>query len=374
MSNYNNHNNECCNDCADVCNCNSCCIGPQGPKGDIGPIGPQGPKGSTGPIGPQGPKGDIGFPGPKGDMGNTGPRGDTGATGPQGPTGSTGPQGPTGATGPQGPAGPKGDSGCCCCQPGPIGPKGPTGSTGAIGPRGPMGKSGVSICPCEIAFGKIIDFLITNKFPFTASIDTTFDFLVTSTTEDSAILYDTWSVLFPEDILITLCEIEALYLTFTTEQERDTFVSFLRPLLSQTLSCCHNCITCEVCPDTLLVDQYGGIIDMPTACNYEYYLEGDCKCLNSTCEVIAKRIDLCNFANANGEKLRRAYEHMKTSDKGITLLSTQKAELLPTDIIKKIEITGLSTAVISYESDETFDIAIVCLEKVTATQFEDIMF
>ena len=40
--------------------------GPQGPKGDTGPVGPQGPqgpKGDTGPVGPQGPQG------PKGDTG-----------------------------------------------------------------------------------------------------------------------------------------------------------------------------------------------------------------------------------------------------------------------------------------------------------------
>ena len=65
--------------------------GPQGPKGDAGPIGPQGPKGDAGPIGPQGPQGE---------------QGPTGATGPQGPKGDTGPQGPVGPQGPKGDTGP----------------------------------------------------------------------------------------------------------------------------------------------------------------------------------------------------------------------------------------------------------------------------
>ena len=37
-------------------------MGPQGPKGDTGPIGPAGPKGDTGSQGPQGEKGDTGNP------------------------------------------------------------------------------------------------------------------------------------------------------------------------------------------------------------------------------------------------------------------------------------------------------------------------
>ena len=67
---------ECCEEhCYEPCeehHC-ECCVGPQGPQGNIGPQGPQG---------------------------------ETGATGPQGPQGETGAQGPAGPTGPQGPAGP----------------------------------------------------------------------------------------------------------------------------------------------------------------------------------------------------------------------------------------------------------------------------
>ncbi|PDZ08455.1 hypothetical protein CON70_27580, partial [Bacillus pseudomycoides] len=55
--------------------------GPQGPKGDQGPLGPQGP---------QGPKGDQGPPGPQG------PKGDRGPQGPQGLKGDQGPPGPQG--------------------------------------------------------------------------------------------------------------------------------------------------------------------------------------------------------------------------------------------------------------------------------------
>lgn len=399
-------------------------IGPIGPKGDIGPIGPKGdigpisPKGDIGPIGPQGSKGDTGLTGPKGDTGAAGaigPRGDAGATGsigpkgdtgpigpqgvaglqgPQGLTGTTGPKGetgpigsqgpagvsgvqgpagPTGVMGPQGPVGPKGDPGCCCCQPGPTGAQGPAGATGAIGATGPEGKSGASLCPCEITMGKTIDFLLTNEFPFTASTDTPFDYIVSSSEDAPATLYNTWAVEFEEEIIVPLCKFEALYLTFTTEQERDTFISLLRTVLSQTLSCCHNCGTCEVCPDILSVDQYNSIIEMPSSCNYEYSLDATCSCTFSECDTIAKRIDLCNFANATGEKLRNIIERKAALDKTVTLISTHKDELIPTELVKTIEATGLSTAVLSYEEEGTYDIAIICLEKVTTIQFEDLL-
>src|SRR5262245_59966740 len=45
-------------------------IGPQGPKGDIGPVGPQGPKGDAGPQGVKGDTGPIGPQGVKGDPGS----------------------------------------------------------------------------------------------------------------------------------------------------------------------------------------------------------------------------------------------------------------------------------------------------------------
>lgn len=360
-----------------------------GPKGDMGLIGPAGTTGATGPQGIAGPKGDSGLQGPKGDTGAIGPRGDTGAVGSQGPTGATGPQGPTGpkgdsgatgATGPQGPTGmtgsqgpvgPKGDPGCCCCQPGPTGATGLAGAAGATGAQGAKGDPGATICPCAITFGKVVDFLLENEFPFTASIDTPFDYFVSSSEDAPAILYNTWAVEFEEEIIVPLCELEAIYLTFNTEQERDTFVSLLRSILNQTLSCCHNCGTCEICPETLFVDQFNSIVDMPSSCNYEYYLDGECNCLDSQCDVIARRIDLCSFVNTSGEKLRQIIERKEALDKTVALISTHKSELIPTELVKNIEATGLSTAVLSYENEGTYDIAIVCLEKVTAIQFED---
>ncbi|MFI3172471.1 MAG: hypothetical protein R3Y58_08930, partial [Eubacteriales bacterium] len=355
--------------------------GATGPKGDTGPIGPQGmpglqgPQGLTGSQGVQGlmgPKGDTGAAGAKGDMGLQGSKGDTGIQGPRGDTGLTGPQGPTGATGPQGPTGPKGDPGCCCCQPGPTGAQGPAGATGATGAKGPEGKAGASLCPCEITFGKTVDFLLQNEFPFTATINTPFDYVLTSPIDAPAILYNTWAVEFDPEVIVPLCDIEAIYLTFTTEQERDTFVSLLRSILSQTLSCCHNCGSCEICPDELFVDQYHSIIDMPSACNYEYALDSSCNCVDSECDTIAKRINLCGFSNSTGEKLRHIIERKNDNEKTISLISTQKEELIPSDIPKNIETTGLSSLVVSYETGGTFDIAIICLEKVTAIQFEDV--
>lgn len=431
MNNYNKYNDCCCDDdCCDaedkdttIC---SCCHGPKGdtgatgPKGDTGATGPKGdtgatgvkgdtgltgPKGDTGVIGPKGdtgatgPKGDTGLVGPRGEIGPQGSKGDTGSIGPQGLqgligpkgdtglTGSTGVQGPigpqgligprgdaglTGATGPQGPTGPKGDPGCCCCQPGPVGATGAKGATGDAGAKGEKGNPGASICPCAITFGKIFDFLLINEFPFSASIDTPFDFTLTSSIDSPAVLYNTWSIEFEEEIIVPLCKIESLYLTFTTEQEQETFISLLRTVLNQTLSCCHNCGTCEVCPETLFVDQYNHIIDMPESCNYEYYLESECNCVDSQCDVIATRLNLCDFVNSTGEKLRQILERKKALDKNISLISTQKSELIPTDFIKTIEATGLSTAVLSYENNGSFDVAIICLEKITAIQFLDI--
>ncbi len=355
-------------------------VGPAGAKGDTGPLGPQGmpglqgPQGLTGATGPQGPageKGDSGLQGPKGDSGLQGPKGDTGAIGPRGDTGATGPQGPTGATGPQGPAGPKGDPGCCCCQPGPTGATGAQGPAGSAGEKGEKGEPGSAICPCSITFGKIVDFLITNEFPFTASIDTPFEFILESTEAFPAILYNTWAVEFNEEIIIPLCELESLYLTFSTEQEQDTFISLLRTVLNQTINCCHNCGSCDVCSDELFVDQYNSIVDMPPSCNYEYYLDGECNCIDSQCDVVARRVNLCNFANTSGEKLRQIIERKNQLDKVVSLISTHKETLIPTDIVKTIEATGLSTVVLSYENEGTFNIAIICLEKVTAIQFED---
>ncbi len=310
----------------------------------------QGPQGLTGATGPQGP---------------AGPRGDAGVTG------ATGPQGPTGMTGSQGPIGPKGDPGCCCCQPGPTGATGPQGADGAAGPQGTKGDPGATICPCAITLGKVLDFLLTNEFPFTATINTPFDYVLSSTVDAPAILYNTWTIQFEEEIIVPLCELEALYLSFTTEQERDTFISLLRTILNQTLSCCHNCGTCEPCPEVLYVDQYNSILDMPSSCNYEYYLDGECNCIDSLCDIIARRVDLCSFANTAGEKLRQVILRKEDLDKTVSLISTHKQELLPTDIVKTIEATGLSSVVLSYENEGAYDVAIICLEKVTAMQFVD---
>ena len=77
--------------------------------GNTGPTGPQGVKGETGPVGPTGPQGVKGDAGSVGPTGQTGAKGETGAQGPKGNTGPVGPTGQTGSTGPQGPQGPKGD-------------------------------------------------------------------------------------------------------------------------------------------------------------------------------------------------------------------------------------------------------------------------
>jgi hypothetical protein len=94
-------------------------IGPQGPKGDIGPIGSQGIQG------PQGESGLAGIQGPKGNIGPTGPKGDTGPMGPQGLKGDAGPMGPQGPKGDTGPAGPQGSKGD-------TGPQGIPGSGGSL--------------------------------------------------------------------------------------------------------------------------------------------------------------------------------------------------------------------------------------------------
>lgn len=130
------------------------------PEGKPGAVGPQGPKGDPGPVsvtvgstttlesgdasvtnGGTSENVILNFSIPRGERGAQGPKGDTGETGPQGPkgeTGDTGPQGPkgdTGETGPQGPQGLKGDTG----DTGPQGPQGLKGDTGETGPEGPQG-------------------------------------------------------------------------------------------------------------------------------------------------------------------------------------------------------------------------------------------
>ncbi len=400
--------NECiCNECTcdNCCNNCSCCIGPKGdtgatgPKGDTGDTGPQGPKGDTGATGATGPKGDTGATGPKGDTGAagmlgprgdmgpigpqgvpglqgpqglTGPTGTQGATGPKGDTGATGPKGDpgaTGATGPQGPMGPKGDPGCCCCQPGPTGAQGPAGATGPAGARGPQGRSGASLCPCEVTFGKAIDFLIANGFEFEATLDTPYELTLSSTEESPASFFNTWGVEFDNQTIVPLCKFESLLLSFTTEQEKDTFVSLISVILNQTLSCCHNCGTCQVCDDILFVNNYNSIVEMPSACNYEYYLSSECNCLDSKCDTIAKRIDLCAFANANGEKLRQIILHKEDLNFTVSQVSTEKENIIPVDTETTIEATGLASVLLSYEEDGAFKVALICLQKVVAIGF-----
>lgn len=61
--------------------------GPQGEKGEPGPMGPAGPrgeKGDPGPAGPQGERGEPGPAGPRGERGEPGPRGERGEPGPAG--------------------------------------------------------------------------------------------------------------------------------------------------------------------------------------------------------------------------------------------------------------------------------------------------
>lgn len=339
--------------------------GLQGVKGDQGLQGSKGDKGDTGLQGLQGiqgAKGDTGLQGSKGDKGDTGSRGDTGATGPQGPAG---PQGAQGATGP------KGDSGACCCTPGPTGAQGPQGSAGAKGEQGEQGSAGSSVCPCEIIMGKTVDFLLENGFTFDATINSSADETYSSTSEDSATIYNTWAVEFNETYIIPLCKLEAIYLSFTTEQEKDTFVSLFSTILNQSLSCCHSCGVCDICPDNLAVDQYLNIIDMPETCAYEYYLSGSCDCVDSECNVIAQTIDICSFVNSTGQKLRGIIERKNVDEYVITKIGTSKQFLLEDVATKTIEATGLSSVLVSYEQDGAFKVALICLEDVTVLGFEE---
>jgi hypothetical protein len=95
--------------------------GPQGERGEPGPMGAQGPRGEPGPTGPAGPAGAAG------PVGAAGPTGSPGPQGMKGDAGAAGPQGPKGDPGPAGPQGPKGD-------PGPAGPPGPAGVAAAAAP------------------------------------------------------------------------------------------------------------------------------------------------------------------------------------------------------------------------------------------------
>ena len=154
--------------------------GPQGPKGDRGPVGPKGDPGEMGPIGPKGDKGDAGERGPVGAQGPIGEQGPQGVTGPQGPQGERGCPGPMGEQGPQGNTGSTGatptvevgtvssgrtaqvianntDTGVSLDFVVPIGAtgatgaqgaKGETGATGATGQQGPKGDTGsIGITP-----------------------------------------------------------------------------------------------------------------------------------------------------------------------------------------------------------------------------------
>ncbi|MFI3312605.1 MAG: collagen-like protein, partial [Eubacteriales bacterium] len=275
----------------------------------------------------------------------------------------------TGATGPQGPIGPKGDPGCSCGVPGPTGAQGPAGATGSAGATGPEGKSGSGVCPCEVLFGKVITFLLENDFAFEATVKAPFDVTYTSDSDLPALLYNTWAVEFDDETVVPLCKLEALFLSFTTEPEQDAFVSLLSAVLNQTLSCCHTCGTCQVCDEILAVDQYRSIVDMPDNCAYEYRLDGTCDCSTSDCVVTAKTLDLCSFANATGEKLRGILERKQDENATVSLVSTEKEELIPTDLEKTIAATGLSSVALTYEEDGAFKVALVCLESVTALGF-----
>ena len=150
--------------------------GPQGPKGDRGPVGPKGDPGEMGPIGPKGDKGDAGERGPVGAQGPIGEQGPQGVTGPQGPQGERGCPGPMGEQGPQGNTGSTGatptvevgtvssgrtaqvianntDTGVSLDFVVPIGAtgatgaqgvKGETGATGATGAQGVKGETGAT--------------------------------------------------------------------------------------------------------------------------------------------------------------------------------------------------------------------------------------
>ena len=274
----------------------------------------------------------------------------------------------TGAIGPQGPVGPKGDPGCSCGVPGPVGPQGLAGEPGAPGPVGPQGKSGTFICPCEITMGKYIQFLLENNFPFEVTLDANMPFRAVSTVENPATLYNTWAVEFADGTVIPLCKVEGVFITFATELEKNTFVSLASVVLNQTLSCCHNCGTCEICPETLEVDQYNSILNMPSSCNYEYALEGTCDCAVSTCSTIAKRVDLCSFVNTTSEKLRLIIERKKAEAFTIGRISTLKV-FFASEEEKVIEDTGLSTALLSYPAGESLEVVLVCLDKVTMIDF-----
>ena len=176
---------------------------------------------------------------------------------------------------------------------------------------------------------------------------------------------------FAEENVVPLCHIEGIYLSFTTEQEKSTFVSLLSVVLSQTLSCCHSCGSCEICPEELEVDEYLSIVDMPENCNYEYYLDATCDCQDSTFDTVAKRIALENFINTTGQKLRGIVERKMGEGKDITIIATQKENILPSAPTKTIEATGLSSVLLSYEDEGTFNVALVCLECVSYLQFQD---
>jgi len=437
FNNYNpNINDECDLECLPYCKSSKCELCPPGPIGPVGPQGPQGPKGDTGDTGatgatgsqgPAGPRGDTGDTGAKGDQGLMGakgetgqtglqgiqglpgPKGDTGATGPQGPagprgdtgetgakgdtgaTGATGPQGltgpkgdtgttgskgdtgATGATGPQGLTGPKGDPGCCCCQPGPTGATGAIGDKGDTGEIGPEGRPGSCACPCEITFGKIYSFLLENAFDFSISLNAPYQTILSSTALNPAVIYNTWSLQFFEEIIVPLCKTEAIYLEFATLQEQTTFLNLLSVVLNETLTCCHDCGTCEDCSEILQVDEYNSIIDMPKVCNYEYYLKADCNCVDNRCDAYAQRISLCSFVNCNGEKLRKIIERKKDNNYLITNISTQKETLFETDSDKTISAIGLSSVALSYVEDELFKVAIVCLDDVNIINFKEIL-
>ena len=352
------------------CNCNCC------QKGDTGPQGPQGiagPQGQNGKDGIQGEKGERGHQGPKGPQG---PKGLTGPKGIKGEKGDTGPQGPQGIAGQQGPQGEKGEASCI---PGPIGPQGPQGAVGPQGTQGPQGiqglqgDSGAIVCPCELTFGKVISFLIKNRFPFEITSSESSDKIFKSTKEHPAIIFNTWAVEFTNEIGIEtnvlLCNIESIFVTFTAEIERDTFISLINPILNATLSCCHNCKICDICEDDLNVDKYNSIINMPVVCNYEYYLNATCDCAENNFNVVAKKIKLSDFINSSGEKLRGIIEHKKDLNMVINRISTQREFVVGEGILKRIEGTGLSSVLISYEEDKKFKAAIICLNNVTSLGF-----
>ncbi|MFI3227509.1 MAG: hypothetical protein R3Y09_08880, partial [Clostridia bacterium] len=344
--------------------------GIQGVKGDTGANGLQGIQGETGSkgdTGTQGVKGDTGANGLQGLQGLQGPRGD------QGLQGAKGDKGDQGSQGIQGVQGPKGDPASCCCSQGPVGATGAKGDTGTQGIQGEQGKAGVGLCPCELIFGKSAEFLLDNDFDFEATINAPFEQTLSSTSDEKATIYNTWALEFSDETLVPFCKFESFTLSFTTEQEKNTFVSLFSTVLNQTLSCCHSCGTCDVCPDELPVDSYNSIVNMPETCAYEYYLNAECDCFDSNCDTIAKKIDLCSFANSTGEKLRHIIDRKQSENKAITLISTEKAVLIDETLTKTIETTGLSSVLVSYEQDGTFKVTLVCLQDVTQIKFTDVV-